>query len=214
MKAILLTRKPNTACNILNGNVTIDILKDMRTANAIRKLITKYGKARIYVAVSKSKPYLYKSYEDNGGLAENGTLKEWVEYGISNVLIDDNCIHLLNDKVAFMFDCEKIEEIECVSVGDSDYGNLCADVEYRTETLSEKELLQKSCFSGDDVFEYLEEDLDKIGYAIHISNLTKFDRPKEIIEFDKALSIKNNPNLKLLVNLTKAPKKFAYVEVE
>lgn len=52
---------------------------------------------------------------------------------------------------------------------------------YETKTLSENEVLEKSCLIGDELFDYLGEDNE--GYAIHIKNLHIFDEPKELSEY-------------------------------
>ena len=52
---------------------------------------------------------------------------------------------------------------------------------YETETLSKYEVLEKSCLTDDELFDYLGEYNE--GYAIHIKNLHKFDKPKELSEY-------------------------------
>ena len=160
-KSILMSIKPEWVCKILNGEKTIEI----------RKKFPKDYVGWVYLYCTKGKPYLY---DFRKLCAEFRTEKVKQKYF-------DNLI--LNGKVVARFWCDKVEEIECVSVGDSDYGSLFADTEYQTETLSEKELTQKSCLIPDEIFEYFDEDFDKIGYAIHISKLDVFEKPKELKEF-------------------------------
>lgn len=54
---------------------------------------------------------------------------------------------------------------------------------YEYGLISRKDLLKESCLSNDDIYEYLQDDnceiMDK-GYAIHIKNLTIFDKPREL----------------------------------
>ena len=52
---------------------------------------------------------------------------------------------------------------------------------YETKTLSENEVLEKSCLTDDELYEYLGEDNE--GYAIHIKNLHIFNEPKDLDEY-------------------------------
>lgn len=158
-KAILMSIQPRWVAEILNGNKTIEV----------RKRFPKDFKGWVYIYCTKGKEQLYSDFTEDG-----------LQFFIDNKAYG---VNILNGKVVARFWCDKVEEIECVSVGDSDYGSLCADTEYCTETLNEKELTQKSCLLPDEIFEYLDEDFDKIGYAIHISRLEVFDKPKELKEF-------------------------------
>lgn len=54
---------------------------------------------------------------------------------------------------------------------------------YETETLSKYEVLDKSCLTDDELFDYLGEYNE--GYAIHIKNLHIFDKPKELSQYHK-----------------------------
>jgi predicted transcriptional regulator len=56
---------------------------------------------------------------------------------------------------------------------------------YETKTLCENEVLEKSCLTDDELYEYLGEDNE--GYAIHIKNLHIFDKPKELSEYSKRI---------------------------
>ena len=52
---------------------------------------------------------------------------------------------------------------------------------YETKTLSENEVLEKSCLTSDEVYEYLGDDNE--GYAIHIKNLHIFEEPRNIKDY-------------------------------
>ena len=73
-------------------------------------------------------------------------------------------------KVVARFWCDKVEEI-------------------KTTERHSPELLDQSCLNADEFYDYLTKGknfLGKIlGYAIHISNLEIFDRPRELSEFYK-----------------------------
>lgn len=56
-----------------------------------------------------------------------------------------------------------------------------------TDTLTEKELFEKSCLNRYEMFNYLQNNFTKKsepnGYTIHIKNLNKFDEPKELSDY-------------------------------
>ena len=56
---------------------------------------------------------------------------------------------------------------------------------HHTKTLSNKELEKRSCLSYQDLIKYLGdgEPNEVIGYALHISNLKIFDKPKKLDDF-------------------------------
>ena len=123
-------------------------------------------------------------------------------------------------KVIFKFRCYKVEEIEY-------------EYTYETYTLIEEELCTKSCLTKQELHKYL---FYKTGYAIPISDLEIFDRPKELWEFEKAGNYEN-PTIKCKkkeqgrcnygkspftgqwigcekARLTKAPQNMVSIEVE
>lgn len=200
--------KPQPLCDILNGIKTIEIVKNGKFANIVKKEIAKNGECRIECTCDESKDKLFHCrlhiVHDLDGTGMHNQHEAYDKYGVAKNLdvFQDNIVEYVNTQLDRsvsvpngefdIFDyveefeweddelngktvCEivinKVEEIECVSVGDSDYGSLFADTEYQTETLSEKELIRKSCLSGDEIFEYLDEDFDKIGYALHIKSV-------------------------------------------
>ena len=79
---------------------------------------------------------------------------------------------------------------------------------YETKTLSENEVLEKSCLTSDELCEYLGDYNE--GYAIHIKNLHIFDEPRELEEVYKI----DNVGGKLFTHsLKKAPQNMMYVSV-
>ena len=101
----------------------------------------------------------------------SNNLKHFFLDGAYNRLIDNLPDYLLNGKIVAECDFE-VEEIRIVD--DDPLGAYW----YETKTLSENEVLEKSCLTSDELFEYLGEDNE--GYAIHIKNLHIFDKPKEL----------------------------------
>ena len=204
--------RPQYVAKILNGEKTIEV----------RKKFPKDYVGWVYIYCTKGKKILMAQRGNFKGFELINT-KDYGDYVYTNIC------ECLNGKVVARFWCDKVEEIECISVGDSDYGSLYADTEYCTETLSEKELTQKSCVLPNEIFEYLDEDFDKVGYAIHISKLEVFDKPKELKEFYKVGAWKvfeeqfDSSYLKreqqeimeeLEQTITKAPQSYMFVEGE
>ena len=93
----------------------------------------------------------------------------------------------------------------------------------------EKWLIDKGCVSQKELFTYLKvHNLQNCGYAIHITKLEIFDKPKPISEFKSKLHIKggckNCPQYTgfsmpycatcdLLLPLVRAPQSWCYIEV-
>lgn len=127
---------------------------------------------------------------------------------------------ILNGKVVARFWCDKVEEI-------------------KTFERHSPELLKQSCLNANEFYDYLIKGKnflgEVLGYAIHISDLEIFDRPRELSEFkkigylDKIKPIKVNPNLKDAYKsfepiynrqiereytLDKAPTNYCYIEGE
>ena len=209
MKSIMIAIKPKWCAAIMNGEKTIEVRKNKALANAIQKLIDKYGYAEIYVYCSKN------------GIDRNGMSTELVDYrgcAIYNQFqlmpkgskaTSDDEQPRLNGKVIFKFRCNKVEEIK---------NNLA--MRFFTETSNEKEILDKSCLNGDQLFWYLAPQELKVkccGYAIHISDLEIFDKPKELSEFKHITHFRRYGSFRVdieeqIVPLTKAPQNFCYIE--
>lgn len=112
---------------------------------------------------SKAKPRLFKHLNNNIFYHSQSHF---------DFLSDFEKENILNGKIVASFDCEKVEKIIATkwSVG-------CGCAYYHFET---KDLLRKSCLEYGDLCDYLE---NQNGYAIHISNLEIFDKPKELSEY-------------------------------
>lgn len=103
------------------------------------------------------KPYLYKDV-DNKFKLQNKEDANWINKHLSNSL---------NGKI--VAECEVETEVirSCISLNKG-------IIQYATPTLYCSELLEKSCLSLLDLYNYIG---DK-GYALHIKNLKIFDNPK------------------------------------
>lgn len=118
---------------------------------------------KLLLYCTKSNPYLYKLYGKN-----------WFYFGEKLTDLDVS----LNGKIVAQCDCEKIERIFINFVPkDLEELNKLQSIIYMTNN---KELLEKSCLSVDQIDDYLN---GKIGYALHLCNLEVFDNPKKLSDF-------------------------------
>ena len=114
--------------------------------------------------------------------------------------------HHLNSRVVARFWCDKVEKIE----------HRLLERHY-TETLDDNELLDKSCLSHEELHNYLRTN---IGYAIYLTKLEIFDKPKELNNYlvpsykVSGIGFKGEKKtFTILKTLTKAPQSWCYVEV-
>ena len=194
MKSILLSIKPQWVAKILNEEKTIEV----------RKQFPKDYVGWIYLYCSKGKKnYLYWDWYDPPYVEE-----EWFVSNIPNIWDDDrkNINGPFNGKVIARFWCDKVEEI---------FGSNMISFE------------KDSCVDRVSMFKYLcpltvwDNKLEKllqanegrkIGYAIHISKLEIFDRPKYLTEYYKSY-VETEKGIYYQV-LTKAPQNYCYIEGE
>lgn len=108
--------------------------------------------------------------------------------------------HHLNSRVVARFWCDKVEKIRSY---------LEPEQWYMTSDLGGSGLLQKSCLSFEELDDYL---LSSEGYAIHITKLEIFDKPKELSEFSVKVFPRRKDNL-MIRYLTRAPQSFCFIEV-
>lgn len=105
----------------------------------------------------------------------------------------------LTGMVVARFWCDKVEEIECIA---SDNG--FAIERYITKELSVVDIMEKSCLYFENLKDYL---YYSNGYAIHITKLEIFDKPKEIGEFKPHCNYPTNRRL------TCAPQSYCFIEI-
>ena len=195
MKGILISDKPKWCFLMMSGDKGIEVRTSKALAKAVQNLIDDYGYADIYVYCSKDTKY---------GLV-------WDKYGkgiVNSRLFPyaKGCPEnhrLVNGKVIFKFECRKVEEIK---------------------KLNDETLLKKSCLTKTELINYLLSSKYSLvmnnGYALHISNLTIFEKPKELGEFYKFFERKDEYMTCMFAcrkschkcQLTKAPQNFCYVE--
>lgn len=160
----------------------------------VRKLFPKDYVGWVYLYCSKNGGTLCPSYKPDNAM----------RYVVIKDKYDDV---ITNGHIVARFWCDKVEEIVC--------HNMFNVPTYNTELLFERQLCIKSCLGVYDLFDYLG---NKNGFAIHISKLEIFDKPKELSEFRPF----NNgiPQYRFTKNgceyrtLTKAPQNYCYIEGE
>ena len=124
---------------------------------------------KLLLYCTKAKPYLTRNDLPN----ERGEFyKHWQLGGELDRKHLYGDTPILNGKIVAECDFE-VEEIKLLE--DSNATMI-------TNTLSEEELLKKSCLEGYELCNYLYDNLwcGQKGYAIHIKNLHIFDKPKEL----------------------------------
>lgn len=215
MLAILLPIKSRHCVNIANGIKNLEIRKNKALKTAIQKLIDKYGYATIYGYCSKINR---KDYHLIESITDKGETEYEVDYYIGSEGYLDYCF---DGKVMFKFHCNNVENIgyNPRTLFDADFYYLNSPISVICASVLGNPLYVKSCLSKDELHNYLK---GKTGYAIHISDLEVFDKPRKLSEFNGiALTNigycltdikKQNP---IMVNtckkLTKAPQNFAYI---
>ena len=211
MKAIMISIKPKWCALEMNGDKTIEIRSSKALATAIQKLIDKYGFADIYVYCCKdNKQRLYPV-----ALLDKSNQVFKRAYREDKI---DNRTNYLNGKVAFKFRCYKVEEmiLPYTKFRTGEYVHFEEERKWQTPTMNEDEILKLSCLTEAELYEYL-VGKNNGAYAIHISDLEIFNKPRELSEFIKY----DNHHIRIencfigfggIPRLTKAPQNFYYVE--
>jgi len=119
---------------------------------------------KLLLYCTKAKPYLTRNDLPN----EKGEFyKHWQLGGELDKKHLYGDTPILNGKIVAEcdFEVEKINVLDCT---------------FRTFNLVEKEILNKSCLTYHELFEYLKNRYNPRGYAIHIKNLHIFDEPRNL----------------------------------
>lgn len=122
---------------------------------------------KLLLYCTKAKSYLYFAQESRTLMEIDNSFEG---YKTTHKNVDD----YLNGKIVAECDFE-VEDLRIVD--DDPLGAYW----YETKTLSENEVLEKSCLTGDELFDYLGEGNE--GYAIHIKNLHIFNEFKELSDY-------------------------------
>lgn len=108
----------------------------------------------------------------------------------------------LNGKIVAEVEIDKVEEIDNGSRF-NDEGRY-----YVTIYMSFGMLLEKSCLTDKELEKYLQED---IGYALHLTNLKVFDKPKELSDYLMTSKRDENWSGHKYTRLNKAPQNMCNV---
>ena len=200
-KAVLLSVKPEWVAKILNGEKTIEV----------RKLFPKdyVGWVYIYCCKNDNLCRISKIPQDRYICGKDFDTRDFphLSSGYDG-----------KGKVVARFWCDKVREIynyETISreltIGEITFRS------YDRKIYNEKELCKKSCLSSEELYDYLN---DQNGYAIHISKLEIFDKPKELCEFKRCIGkigcydifSKEEWDKPIYDALTKAPQSYMYIE--
>lgn len=201
MKAIMISIKPKYCELIMNGEKTIEVRKNKALANAIQKLIDENGYADVYVYCTKTNKhhwYLQERYDHSS----DETLGYSTPY-YTYIKVADIMTQQLDGKVLFKFRCYNVEEIKFTE-----------NEWHGTKEMPALKVLDKSCLTYQEITNYL----NGTGFAIHISDLEIFDKPKELSEFRHITHFRRYGSFRVdieeqIVPLTKAPQNYCYVEV-
>lgn len=182
MQAIILSDQPKWVAKISNGEKKIEVRKHFPSDYV----------GWVYIYCTKRKPYLYRFSIDN-----RYSLYPYKSEKLAQQYDDFKC---LNGKIVARFWCDKVEEIYHEWFSYRYDGYYTAQNE-KYGNFNEEILLKSSCLDLKELSTYLgvpEEDKKVVGYAIHISQLEIFNKPKELSEF----------------GLKRAPRSWQYMEVE
>ena len=181
----------------MNGEKNIEVRKES-VGKAVQKLIDEQGFADIYVYCTKEESLIYTDGTDGKG--------DYVDYKYYESY-KGNKNDIGSGKVLFKFRCYKVDEFPYIN---DRYDELIGSC------LSEKEILDYSTIKEENGIRFV-----KTIYAIHISDLEIFDRPKELSEFKSYKKNIVNTNINGMVfeteldnSLIKAPQNYCYVEVD
>lgn len=160
--------------------------------------------SKILLYCTKAKPYLYRQDDDCFELLNKLKNEDTSSY--------KKYYRLNNGKIVAECDFE-VEELRL------DNDDPLGAYWYETKTLNKYEVLEKSCLTDDELFDYLGEYNE--GYAIHIKNLHIFDKPRELsnycikqCQFSKCSTCKYGKNniscATIDTPITKAPQNMMY----
>lgn len=210
-KAILMSIQPKWVAKILNGKKTIEV----------RKKFPKDYVGWVYIYCTKNQG----KYGETQLLYNFKTEEYFIGKDLDNHNPNDICYLNQNGKVVAKFWCDKVEEIYC----QLHFNGFALE----TDTMSRDTLNKKSCLTDKELREYFNRGVytfdETYGYAIYISKVEVFDKPKVLKDFYKVGAWKvfeeqfDSSYLKreqqeimeeLEQTITKAPQSWCYVEGE
>lgn len=161
-KSILMSIQPRWVAEILNGNKTIEV----------RKKFPKDYVGWVYIYCTKD-----QGYNGENQIVRNIKTKEYSIWGDLESYNANDIRSGYNGLVLARFWCDKVSVVEryCGTFIPIDGYTTFLDKRYSYQGLKEA-----TCLNDEEIFKYLGH---KNGYAIHISKLEVFDKPKELKEF-------------------------------
>lgn len=239
-KAILMSIQPQYVAKILNGEKTIEVRKRFPKdyVGWVYIYCTKaMPNAHIWTMKVKEKPYKvifsktqYQQETDLDEFMNVEFIEKYPQYAGERIICHPEHI---NGYVVARFWCNDVSEIVMgICPRTRNMPREDQEDELQTIDFEEKELCEKACLTEEELYNYFNDIFEKsnnwwnetFGYAIHISKLEIFDKPKEIKEFyrccdefkdcldcKKYTGNKNNPNCR---RITKAPQSYMFVEGE
>lgn len=196
MQAIMMSTRPRHVCNILN------LIKWWE----IRKMFPKDYVGWIYLYCTKDSKKGWCMVGINGNETYYQKYEKYAAYSPKHN-------YMGNGKVVARFWCDKVEEI---IFGTTLYN----DLGFFTGGLHDFDLYKQSCLTKKEMQNYLKVKPNGLsGYAIHITKLEIFDKPKELSEFsvfshfvDGVDEKGKNTKFKIYKQLNRAPQSWCYVE--
>lgn len=190
MKSVLISIQPKYCELIANGKKTIEVRKTRP------KLETPF-KCYIYCTKEKSINNVFLIY----GGGKYACFGDYRNACTSDADGKVDC-YIGNGKIIGEFVCDKIEEFYCASVpyqkeNNLGYGRFVDDGVYKVDgwhegvvferndmyidTMLKNKDIEKMCLTAQELFNYI--GIGKYFYALHISRLRIYDKPKELKEF-------------------------------
>lgn len=134
---------------------------------------------------------------------ENDLFKSYIRMGYCTTRSTaDNIKYNGKGKVVARFWCDKVEEITTRQDRFKEF------MFYET-SLDTNDLCKQSCLDYNELDNYL---YGEKGYAIHITKLEIFDKPKEISEF-RVYCYTHPLGIDIKIPLTRAPQSWGYIEI-
>ena len=173
MKTMILVLSPRESRDLLNGYLSV----------LVRKKFPKDYVGWVYIYCTKDTKDFLCEVDDYKELHEKGLAP--FRYYLTPKR-ESKYHKCLNGKVVARFWCDKVEEIKSCDVPFT-FEQTIRD--FYTDTFNDMDnLLKASCLDYYSLEQYLK--YSHSGYAIHITKLEIFDKPKEISEFYHHFSLK------------------------
>ena len=200
---ILIPIKPRHMANILNGIKTAEIRTSKTLAKAVQKQIDEYGYATLLAYCSKGDDLLHRNCA--GWWVEDKEYRKRHKFEVHPITY--------NAEVICKFECRKVEHFE--------YEIVSTDISGYWLDNGNQFNIKPTCLTEEELWNYVGG--GDGAYALHISNLTIFDKPKELTEFrklGKKCKYQGQDEWRDYCShcdcigdeLTKAPQNFCYVE--